>query len=164
MYNHAPPDYVCPFCCLIQKINCVDSHLHPSDIICQNDLVTAFVATRRFSNNPGHVLVIPNRHFENIFDLPVNLITNIHVLSRTVASAMKAAIHCDGILIRQHNEPAGGQHIWHYHLHVIPRYQNDEFFSSQKKSFPMLERAAYVQKLNDWITNTERLCTEYRRF
>ena len=55
------------------------------------------MATRRFTNNEGHVLVIPNQHFENIFDLPLELGAEIHVFSRTIALAMKTTYHCDGI-------------------------------------------------------------------
>jgi len=50
-------------------------------------------------------------------------------------------------MLRQHNEPAGGQHVWHYHLHVIPRYENDKLYASQKQAFPAHERARYAQKL-----------------
>ena len=115
------------------------------------------MAVRRFPNNQGHVLVIPNPHFENIYDLPVEFTAPIHQLSRAVALAMKATYQCDGILIRQHNEPAGGQHVWHYHLHVIPRYENDYFYASQKQPFPANERAGYARMLRDWIENNERL-------
>ena len=98
------------------------------------------------------MLVIPNHHFENIFDLPLEIAAQIHALTRIVALAMKATYQCDGILIRQQNEPAGGQHIWHYHLHVIPRYKNDDFDFSQKEPFPACERAKYAQRLSNWIT------------
>lgn len=108
--------------------------------------------------------MIPNHHFENIFDLPVDFTSPIHELARVVALTMKAAVHCDGILIRQHNEPAGGQHIWHYHLHIIPRYENGDFYSSQKQPLPASERAVYAQILNNWIENNERLSTACRRF
>jgi histidine triad (HIT) family protein len=164
MYNHAPSDYTCLFCCLIQNIDCAHSDLQPTDIIHQNEVVTAFMAVRRFPNNQGHVLVIPNQHFENIYDLPVELTLPIHKLARTVALAMKAIYKCDGILIRQHNEPAGGQHAWHYHLHIIPRYENDDFYCSQKQPFPSGERTEYAQMLRNWIENNERLHLEYGRF
>lgn len=151
MYNHTPSDYICLFCCLVQNIRCEHNQLKHSDILHQNEVVTAFMATRRFPKNEGHVLVIPNQHFENIYDLPLEIATHIHTLARTVALAMKSTYGCDGILLRQHNEPAGGQHIWHYHLHVIPRYENDDFYNSQKENFPASERSKYAQKLRDWI-------------
>jgi histidine triad (HIT) family protein len=151
MYNHTPSDYNCFFCCLVNKIECADNDLQQSDIVHQNQEVTAFMAMRRFPKNPGHVLVIPNQHFENIYDLPDDFGGQIHRLAKSVALAMKATYHCDGILLRQHNEPAGGQHLWHYHLHVIPRYENDGFDFSQKEPFLASERAQYAQMLSDWI-------------
>jgi histidine triad (HIT) family protein len=152
MYNHASADYTCLFCCLVQDIESERNHLQQSDIIHQNDAVTAFVATRRFPKVRGHVLVIPNQHYENIYELPLEIATEVHALSQTVALAMKATYQCDGILIRQHNEPAGGQNVFHYHMHVIPRYAGDDFDFSQKLPFPAQERAKYAKMLRNWIT------------
>lgn len=157
MYNQAPSDYICFFCCLVQNIDCAQSDLQPTDIVYQNARVTAFIAVRRFPNNRGHVLVIPNSHFENIYDLPAEFALPIHRANQAVALAMKATYKCDGILIRQHNEPAGGQHLWHYHSHIIPRYENDDFYSSQKEPFPPNERAEYARVLKDWIEDNRRL-------
>lgn len=77
--------------------------------------------------NPGSVLVMPVDHYENIFDLPGALAAPIHTAARSAATAMKVAFGCDGISLRQHNEPAGSQDVWHYHLHVIPRWHGDDF-------------------------------------
>jgi histidine triad (HIT) family protein len=153
MHNHAPPDYVCPFCSLVQGRESMDSQLKQSDIIFQTGDVTVFMATRKYPSNQGHVLVVPNEHFENIYDLPLILLSKIHELSRDVALAMKSEYHCDGIMPRQHNEPAGDQNIWHYHLHVIPRYENDDFYNSQKVPFAADERAIYAQRLRTWFKN-----------
>jgi histidine triad (HIT) family protein len=67
--------------------------------------------------------------------------------SAAMALAMKAAYACQGIMLRQHNEPAGEQHIWHYHLHVIPRYENDQLHLSRKQPFAAHERAEYALQL-----------------
>ena len=154
MHNHAPDDYTCLFCCLVQDIEYEHNQLQQADIVHQNEMAAAFIATRRFPRNPGHVLVIPNQHFENIYDLPLTIATQIHALAREVALAMKVAYGCDGILIRQHNEPAGGQHVFHYHMHVIPRYTADDFDFSQKLPFPALERAKYAKMLSDRIAHS----------
>ena len=155
MYTHAPPKYLCPFCFLVQGMESTESQLKQTDIVFQTADVTAFMATRKYPNNQGHVLVAPNTHFENIFDLPLALSSKVHSLSRDIALAMKAEYQCDGILIRQHNEPAGDQNIWHYHLHVIPRYQNDGFHSAQKSSFEVDERAQAAQRLRNWFSKSE---------
>jgi histidine triad (HIT) family protein len=148
MHNHAPTNYVCPFCCLVQKIEFEQNQLKQSDIVYQNGVITAFMATRRWPNNQGHVLIIPNEHYENIYDLPTMVAAKIHEHTKAIALAMKATYSCDGIMLRQQNEPAGGQHIWHYHVHIIPRYENDMFHTSQKESFPADERALLAKKLS----------------
>jgi len=151
MHNHAPLDYVCPFCSLIKGKEGVESKLKSPDIIFQTADVTAFIAIRKYPNNQGHVLIVPNEHFENIYDLPLDIAAKIHALSRDVALAMRSEYQCDGIMLRQHNEPAGDQNIWHYHLHVIPRYNNDHFHTSQKSPFDVDERAEYAQRLRTWF-------------
>ncbi len=125
-----------------------------SDIIHQNGQVTAFIAIRRWPNNVGHVLIIPNAHFENIYDLPIGISTEIHKIAKAIVLAMKDAYSCDGVMLRQHNEPAGEQRIWHYHLHVIPRYENDNLHLSQKEPFPVNERAEYALRLSAKIQET----------
>ena len=124
------------------------------------------MATRKYPNNRAHVLIVPNKHFENIYDLPQGLSSKVHALSRDVALAMKSKYPCDGILVRQHNEPAGDQHIWHYHLQVIPRYQNDNFYHTQKVQFEVGERAEYAQKLRsglEELTHPGRTASEMRK-
>ncbi len=150
-YSHTPSDYICPFCLLVHGKESTESQLKSTDIVFQTAGVTAFMATRKYPNNQGHVLIVPNEHFENIYDLPLDISSKIHVLSRDIALAMKSEYQCDGIMLRQHNEPAGDQNIWHYHLHVIPRYLNDDFRNSQKYPFEVNERAEYAQRLRTWF-------------
>jgi histidine triad (HIT) family protein len=129
------------------------SQLRQTDIVFQTAEATALMATRKWPSNAGHLLVIPNRHFENIYDLPAEIANEIHLVSREIALAMKAAYGCDGITLQQSNEPAGDQKIWHYHLHVIARSSNDDFHNSHKESFPSVLRAEYARNLRSWIGN-----------
>ena len=154
MYNHAPNDYVCPFCLLVKGIENEHNSVKQTDIVYQNDEVTSFIAMRKWPNNVGHVLIIPNQHFENIYDLPMEFAGKIQEVARITAIAMKTAYSCDGIMLRQHNEAAGEQLIWHYHLHVIPRYENDNLHLSQKQPFPANERAECALKLRTEIKAT----------
>ena len=155
-YSHAPENYLCPFCFLVQGIENEHVYSVQSDIIYQDKFVTAFIGSHQWPRNHGNTIVVPNEHFENIYDLPLNLSSKIYELSRDIALAMKAKYRCDGILLRQHNEPAGGQNIWHYHLHVIPRYEKDDFHNSQKVPFEAEERARYAQKLRNWFNRLDK--------
>ena len=154
MYNHAPPDYDCPFCRVANKTY-TDTYpiTRPEDVFLQTDLATAFIAAGTWPNNPGNVLIIPNQHFENIYDLPLEYATEIQRLARAIALAMKAVYRCEGISTRQHNEPHGSQDVWHYHVHVFPRYANDDLYvlSPMRRTTTLEERLPYVQKLKDYF-------------
>ena len=106
--------------------------------------LTAFVGASQWPRNRGHVIIIPNAHYENIFDLPAEYGTPIQRLAQALALAMKQAYRCDGISTRQHNEPAGNQDVWHYHLHVFPRYAGDNLYLSARKPMAASERAEYA--------------------
>ena len=90
---------------------------------------------------------MPNDHVENIYALSRELGADIHETARLIALAMKAAYSCDGVSTRQHNEPAGQQEVWHYHLHVFPRYEGDELYTSPARLTSAEEREPYANAL-----------------
>lgn len=151
MYNHAPENYICPFCLLIQGIENQHVYSVQSDIIYHDSAVTAFIGSHQWPNNHGNVLIAPNEHFENIYDLPLHYAGDIHRGAWLVAVALKAVYGCDGVSTRQHNEPAGNQDVWHYHLHVTPRYKDDRFYGSIRKFMPVEERAKHAGKLRRYL-------------
>jgi len=72
MYNHAPVGYNCPFCIIASGGDkSIDSKL--TDVIYQDSDITAFISAFWWPNNAGHVIVIPNSHYENIYDTPSDL-------------------------------------------------------------------------------------------
>lgn len=151
MYNHTPENYSCPFCLLIQQTANVHVLSVQSDIVYRSNAVTAFVGSHQWPNNHGNVIIVPNEHFENIYDLPIHYAVDIHLVARMIAVAMKAVYACDGISTRQHNEPAGNQDVWHYHLHVTPRYKDDQFYTTQRELMPVKERARHAEKLRGYL-------------
>ncbi len=151
MYNHAPDNYICPFCLLVAGI--ANDHVYSvqSDIVYHDDAVTAFVSSHQWKNNHGNTIITPNEHFENIFDLPLRYAQDIHRVARMLAIAMKSAYACDGVSIRQHNEPAGNQDVWHYHVHVTPRYKDDNYYASPRQPMSVSERAGHAEKIRKHI-------------
>ena len=124
--SHAPEGYDCPFCRIVEGKG--SERTRPEHVIRRYDQVTVFMNPRWWDNNPGNVLVVPNAHFENLYELPPDYGTPIFQAARDAALAMKAAYGCGGVSTRQHNEPAGYQEVWHYHLHVFPRWEGDNFY------------------------------------
>jgi histidine triad (HIT) family protein len=154
MYNHAPNNYVCPFCSLIRGTKNENVLSVQSDIIYHDSIVTALIASHQSPNNHGNVIIVPNEHYENIFDLPLRYAQDIHRITKSLAIAMKTVYSCDGISTRQHNEPAGNQDVWHYHQHVTPRYKNDNFYSSRREFMSVEERAKHAEILKAALTAT----------
>lgn len=70
----------------------------------------------------GHCLVIPKEPAIGIYDISHDALSASILITQKLAKACKAAFNADGITIRQHNEPAGGQEVFHLHFHVVPRY------------------------------------------
>ncbi|MFN8488233.1 MAG: HIT family protein [Caldilineaceae bacterium] len=151
MYNHAPEDYLCPFCLLMQSVEHQAVYSRQSDIVYHDKAVTAFIGSHQWPNNHGNVLVVPNEHFENLYDLPIHYATDIQRVVRQLALAMKAVYACAGISTRQHNEPAGSQDVWHYHIHVTPRYQNDQFYTTQRALMAVDERASHAARIRNYL-------------
>jgi histidine triad (HIT) family protein len=126
MHNHAPNDYICPICLGIKGEISDKTLLLPQDIIYKDDFCTAFINSFWIKKNPGNVIVVPNDHYENIYDLPDNLGAHIFAIAKKISIIMRESYHCEGITTLQNNEPAGGQHAFHYHLHIFPRYEKDD--------------------------------------
>ena len=151
MYNHAPKDYICPFCLVVQGIENEHVWTKQDEIIYRDECITAFISAGCWPNNKGHVLVIPNEHYENVYDLPDDLAAKIHAFSRRAALALKEVYRCGGVSTRQHNEPCGNQDVWHYHLHVFPRYENDDLYRTSRERLPDEERKRYAKKLRAYF-------------
>lgn len=73
----------------------------------------------------GHALILPKEHFDNVFEIPEEWIVDVALLSKKLATKMKAKLNCDGFNFIQNNGLCAGQTVFHYHYHLIPRYEND---------------------------------------
>lgn len=73
----------------------------------------------------GHTLILPKEHFDNIFDMDADTAGKLFSLAAAVARALKQATGCDGMNIVQNNGEIAGQTVFHFHMHLIPRYEGD---------------------------------------
>lgn len=73
----------------------------------------------------GHALLVPKEHYANLYELEDGLCSRIFPLAKKLAIHMKEILHCDGFNIMQNNGPVAGQTVFHFHLHLIPRYEGD---------------------------------------
>ncbi len=126
----------------------------PCALVARTPEVLAFISPLPL--NSGHTLIIPHRHVTNLYDLPDELAGPILIMAARVARGVKRAFAADGITVRQHNEPAGGQEVFHFHLHVIPRFVgDDERMSRRPTQVRFREQRAVAERVRAALIEIE---------
>ena len=120
----------------------------PSTTIYQDEICTGIMDIQPI--NPGHILIIPNEHFIGLEDLPPEIGQHIFLIGQKLALALRnSGLQCEGINLFLADGKAAMQEVFHFHLHVIPRYENDGFgfqFSPRYAELPTrdeLEKNAF---------------------
>ena len=125
----------CVFCKIAQgKI--------PADKIYEDEKFFSFLDIN--PNNPGHTLIIPKNHYENIYSLPDEIICDIGLLVKKISIAVKHGVSADGINIIMNNDSAAGQIVFHAHFHIIPRFADDGLRHWPGKSYANKEEPAEI--------------------
>ncbi|MEM9777447.1 MAG: HIT domain-containing protein [Chloroflexota bacterium] len=152
MNNHEPENYKCPFCRIINSKSEFER-----EVIVETENVFACLPLQHFPDSGPSVLIIPKRHVENIYDISNELLSEVICLAKEVAMTMKSLWGLDGITLWQHNEPAGSQDVWHFHLHVNSRRQDDNLYRSirfNKVNTSSRQRVMWVSELSEAIENS----------
>lgn len=95
----------------------------PSNKILESKDFFAFLDIKAI--NPGHCLVIPKKHCENLLDFPKSEETDFMEFTKKVAKAVTSAVGADGFNLGMNNGAAAGQVVFHAHMHIIPRFNGD---------------------------------------
>ena len=106
----------CLFCKLANGV-------YPSNTIYEDDLFRVIIDIGPAAK--GHALIIPKNHMEDLMTILPEEAESILFLAQKVACAMKKALHCDGINLLQNSGEAAWQTIFHFHMHLVPRYKDD---------------------------------------
>jgi histidine triad (HIT) family protein len=152
-FSHQPDGYRCPFCRVAGGEDLRDDYTKQSDVVYRDDTVTAFISSAWWPANPGHILVVPNGHYENVYQIPDAVLAAVQVAGKRIALALRAVYDCEGTSFRQHNEPGGDQEVWHYHLHVFPRYRGDKLYARtyERRNTTPAEREPYAEKVRSHL-------------
>ena len=97
----------------------------PASRIYEDDDVLVFMDL--FPVEDGHTLIIPKFHWENIFETPTEALQKVIDISQSIARAIYKSLDPQGIQVFQLNGEAAGQTVFHYHMHLIPRWQGGAF-------------------------------------
>ena len=80
----------------------------------------------------GHTLIVPRKHYENIYDVPEKLLAELAAVVKKVCVAVKKTVGADGIKVIQLNGVAAGQVVMHIHFHVIPTVSKAGFVTGHR--------------------------------
>ena len=96
----------------------------PTNALYEDDIVKVIFdlgpATR------GHVLVVPKEHFDNIFSMDEKTAGHVFAVASKIAKFLNDELGCDGMNLLQNNGEIAGQTVFHFHMHLIPRYKGDQ--------------------------------------
>lgn len=145
--SHQPNGYHCPFC------NIVSGSEDPSLILLRNESIIAVPSLHQQAGNLLSIIIFPIAHTENIYSLPEPIGASIFNATKKLAVALKRTFNCGGITIRQNNEPASGQDVWHYHVHVVPRFANDNYNLEPRVIMQASERIRYAGQIRANLTD-----------
>ncbi|MFA4890132.1 MAG: HIT family protein [Candidatus Paceibacterota bacterium] len=106
----------CVFCKIVKKEI-------PAEIVYEDENVLAFLDITPV--NPGHVLLIPKEHYENLYEMPDALLAKMAPVIKKLAIAIKSAVNAEGINIGMNNDRPAGQLVFHAHFHIMPRFSTD---------------------------------------
>ena len=73
----------------------------------------------------GHALIIPKEHYANIYEMPEETAAHVMILAKKLAAHMTEVLKCDGLNIMHNNWAAAGHTVFNFHMHLIPRYEQD---------------------------------------
>ncbi len=107
--------------------NCIFCKLANGDIptnkIYEDDMFTVILDASPATL--GHALILPKEHAANLYELPDETAAKAFVLAKKLATMMTERLSCDGFNVVQNNGEVAGQTVFHFHLHLIPRYIGD---------------------------------------
>lgn len=94
----------------------------PSNTIYEDDMFRVILDLSPAAK--GHALIIPKEHYRNLYEIDEEVAAKAMKLAKKMALHMKQVLKCDGFNLLQNNEEVAGQTVFHFHMHLIPRYKD----------------------------------------
>ena len=134
----------CIFCKIINK-------QIPSSVVYEDNDVIAFLDISQATK--GHTLVLPKKHYANLLEIEEDVLAKVIKVAKTIATSMQDSLGAKGFnLVNNCNEIAG-QSVMHFHLHIIPRYDHEEFVIAPKENDNKFDLKEIQEQIKNGLTN-----------
>ncbi|HAM87954.1 MAG: hypothetical protein US83_C0001G0104 [Candidatus Falkowbacteria bacterium GW2011_GWC2_38_22] len=132
----------CLFCKIVNKEI-------PCHKVFEDDKVLAFLDIAPV--NPGHVLVIPKNHYQNLEEIPEQELCSLIIIVKKIGKLIKENLGYEGYNVSENNDPVAGQVIPHIHFHIIPRKNGDGFELWKQGKYLPGEAEEVLKKINNMV-------------
>lgn len=133
----------------MRKENCIFCKIAngeiPSRTLYEDDMFKVILDVGPASK--GHALVLPKEHADDLYDLPDETAAKLMAVTKRIAAQLTEKLGCDGLNLVQNNGEAAGQTVHHFHMHIIPRYQEAAPIITWDPSSPSAEELDALKKL-----------------
>lgn len=126
-----------------------------AEIVFENEKYIAFLDINPV--NYGHTLVMPKKHFDNFLTVPAQDLEELTKLTQYLSGAIKRALKADGFNVISNNGTSAGQSVFHFHYHIIPRYENDFHIQPRTIEYNSTEIESYRNRIIESIAKYEEL-------
>lgn len=124
-----------------------------AEIVWRDGNVTCFFPRTKYVK--GHTLIVPNRHFENIFDMPAETSSALMGAAKFLSVRYRNILGCDGINLMHASGKAAQQSVFHFHIHLVPRFNNDGLDSMPSMPRWNGDRAILYEVLRDGFSGKD---------
>lgn len=138
----------CIFCDIASKAS-------DAEIIFENEKFIAFLDINPV--NFGHTLVIPKAHYDNFLTTTDEVLVELTKLTQYLAGVIKRAVKADGFNVISNNGASAGQSVFHFHYHIIPRFENDAHMRPRTIQYKSDEIAEYGNLIRESVKKYEGL-------
>lgn len=121
----------------------------PADKVYEDDEFLGFLDITPI--NPGHTLLIPKEHYENLYNLPDEILSKMAPIIKKIAIAVKKGVNADGINLGMNNERPAGQLVFHAHFHIMPRFINDGHHHWKGAQYKEDESQNIAEKIKNFL-------------
>ena len=131
-----------------------------AEIIFEDDNIIAFLDIQPI--NYGHTLIVPKKHYDNFLTVPSDELSKLTIATQFIAGAVKRSVNADGFNVITNNGNSAGQTVFHFHFHIIPRFDEDFNFKPRLKNYSTVSMKEYADKIRSAVSKYKDIYNEQK--
>jgi len=131
-----------------------------AEIIFEDDNIVAFLDIQPI--NYGHTLIVPKIHYDNFLTVPSDELSKLTIATQFIAGVVKRSVNADGFNVITNNGNSAGQTVFHFHFHIIPRFDEDFNYKPRLKNYSTVSMKEYADKIRSAVSKYKDIYNEQK--